>query len=576
MKQVFFLAFLLFLINFQSAQAENIDNFSVDFKIDKNSSVYVTESISYNFGELQRHGIYRSIPYKYKTQTGNYKLRFSQINVTDEFGHPYKFFTSYRGNNLWIKIGEADKLVSGRHVYIIRYKVERVLNYFSDHDEFYWNVTGNGWPVPITEVVARIHLPRDVSGLDLQTKCFFGSYGATDKCSQKKILSSGVEFKSYNLSPREGLTIVIGWPKGIVQQPTWWQKTKDWFRDNLVLFLPLLVLFIMFFLWWNKGRDPRGRGVIIPRYAPPADLTPVEVGTIIDEKVDRRDIVSIIIDLAIKGYLKITRLTKKSLWGKKVDYQFEQLRPGDKSLKILELVLLDSLFKDSQEVANYIGFSENKKKVLLSELNKNSCLDIKNIEELVYNELIKSGYFRRNPNSVRMSYLGVAFAFVMAGFVIIDAWGMAAFFSFFLSGLIIGFFGWFMPSKTKRGVETYEHILGLKEYLEIAEKDRLKFHNAPKKNPQLFEELLPYAIVLKVEKQWAEQFKDIYKQPPAWYEDPSVSSFNTLVFINSLHSFSVSTISTLNFKGSSAAGGGSGFSGGFSGGGFGGGGGGSW
>lgn len=87
---------------------------------------------------------------------------------------------------------------------------------------------------------------------------------------------------------------------------------------------------------------------------------------------------------------------------------------------------------------------------------------------------------------------------------------------------------------------------------------------------------MPYAIVLKVEKQWAEQFKDIYKQPPSWYEDPSASTFNTLVFINSLHSFSVSTISTLNSQGSSASSGGSGFSGGFSGGGFGGGGGGSW
>jgi uncharacterized membrane protein len=135
-----------------------------------------------------------------------------------------------------------------------------------------------------------------------------------------------------------------------------------------------------------------------------------------------------------------------------------------------------------------------------------------------------------------------------------------------------------MPQKTLKGVATKEYILGLKKYLSVAEKDRLKFHNAPDKNPQRFEKLLPYAMVLGVEKEWAEQFKDIYKQNPNWYEDRTGSpvAFNSLIFVNSLNSFSSEANSSLYSNPSSGASGGSGFSGGGSGGGFGGGGGGSW
>lgn len=575
MKKIFSLALFLFLFSFTQAKAESISNFSVDIKINKDASVFVTESIAYDFGSLQRHGIYRFIPYRYKARGGTYKLNFSQISVTDEFGNPYKFFSNYKDGNLYLKIGQEDKLVTGQHIYIIKYKVERAVNYFSDHDEFYWNVTGNGWPVPIEKAVARVYLPRPLSVGDLSAACFIGVYGSDKECQEKKVLSQSAEFFSGNLSANEGLTIVLGWPKGIVYEPTWWENLFFKVKDNLILFLPLFVLVIMFGLWWKKGRDPKGRGVIIPRYSPPDNLTPVEVGTIVDERVNRRDTVSIIIDLAVRGYLKITRVEEKNLWRKKVDYELEQVRPADKSLKFFEMIFLDGLFRHQPTVAKYIGFPDDKK-ILLSDLKGDFYSTINEVEKSVYAEVAKSGYFSKNPNEVRFVYFGIAIAFVVLGFFAARIWGQLYFLSFLLSGLIIGFFGLFMPRKTSKGVRAYEHILGLKEYLQVAEKDRLKFHNSPQKNPKLFEKLLPYAMVLKVEKEWAEQFKDIYKQPPSWYNDPSISVFNIVFFMNSLHSFSTSAASVLNFQKSSASAGGSGFSGGFSGGGFGGGGGGSW
>ena len=130
---------------------------------------------------------------------------------------------------------------------------------------------------------------------------------------------------------------------------------------------------------------------------------------------------------------------------------------------------------------------------------------------------------------------------------------------------------------SKRGVLAKENILGLREYIRVAEADRIKFHDAPEKNPQLFEKLLPYAMVFKLENKWAEEFKDIYINPPDWYSSPTGSSFNSMLFVSSLNSFTSSANSAIISASRGAAGGGSGFGGGgFSGGGGGGGGGGSW
>lgn len=137
---------------------------------------------------------------------------------------------------------------------------------------------------------------------------------------------------------------------------------------------------------------------------------------------------------------------------------------------------------------------------------------------------------------------------------------------------MIMLFGLIMPARTKKGAEAREYLAGLKLYLTVAEKDRLEFHNAPEKNPQVFEKLLPYAIVLGVEKQWAKQFEHLMMPMPRWYSDPSATNFNSIIFISQLNAFSNNVSGVVMPRGNSSGLGG----GGFSGGGGGGGGGGSW
>ncbi len=317
-----------------------------------------------------------------------------------------------------------------------------------------------------------------------------------------------------------------------------------------------------------KGRDPEGKGTVIPQFEAPNNLTPAEVGTILDEKADNKDITANIINLAVSGYIKIIRKEKEKFMSKSVDYVLEKLKEGT-DLKNFDKKLMKYLF------------SSGKNSVKLSEISQNSLVGIDEIKKEIYSSVLNKGYFHGNPNAIRGKYLLLGAATVIFGFIA-GSWMESSFAiaGFAISGVIISLFSYVMPAKTLEGVETIGYILGLKLYMEVAEKDRMNFHNAPEKNPEHFEKLLPYAIVLGVEKKWAKQFEGIYNKQPDWYSDSSGGAFNALIFASSLNSFSNSAnyyLSNASYSSmSSASHGGSGFSGGGSGGGFGGGGGGSW
>ncbi len=621
MKRLIVILILLSVLVWAPANAqgelgeERIDDWQVTININSDASLAVKEKIVYNFGAAQRHGIFRDLPYKYKRQGMKYNLRLSDFKVTDEKGNSLTFKVSRQGRYKRIKIGDADKLVSGRQVYIISYQVHRAINYFSDHDELYWNVTGDEWPVEIRQARAVVNLPTAVDAAKVKTACYAGPRGSRQKCvSSRYIYSVRNRVKSFSftndrLSPGEGMTVVVSWPKGIVAKPNWTANLWEIFKDNWIFGLPIVVFIILFYLWWTRGRDPKSRGTIIARYAPPAGITPAMVGIIIDEKIEGKDISAEIIYLAIKGYLRIIQ-TKKDGWlFKSTDWLLEKLKESDKNLTSYERKLMEGLFKKKHlkattkdlikawEKAGKIkpnSFMEkmltaiinlsppdssgkskdqtNKPIVKLSSLKQSFYKDLSEIKKDIYTQAVAGGYFPKNPNKVRRSYLIIGIILSFSAWFLASIFGSLGGVSALVSSALVAVFGLFMPKKTKKGVEAREHILGLKEYLKVAEKERLKFHNAPEKSPKHFEELLPYAMVLGVEKEWAKQFKDIYQEQPDWYQGPTGGAFSAVILADSLNSFQTQANSAL---GTTAGSGGSGFSGG-AGGGFGGGGGGSW
>ncbi|MEI6296158.1 MAG: DUF2207 domain-containing protein [bacterium] len=562
-KKSIILFLIFFLLPFFSNAEERINNFDVTVGVNNDSTINVIENIKYDYDNLQngieRHGLYRDIPYTYQASYGTFNFDFSDVKVNTDNFESYDY-----GDYLRIDTNpDPDIHVSGVKDYSFEYKVGGAVGYFEDFDEIYWNSTGNEWNVPIDIATAKIILPKPLPKDKIKVSCYEGYSGSVENCTSNFVENNGlveavIFSATRNLGPQEGITVAVGFPKGIVYEPTAMERTTKAIKDNLIFTLPVFVFLIMFYLWYTKGRDPKGSGVIVPQYDVPDGLIPMEMSVIVHQRVRSEDISAEIINLAIKGLIKINKIETQGIIFKSTDYVFELLnRPSGVKISKIQEKLLDSLFGIKTEVK-------------LSDLTEKFYKKSEVIMEEVIDKVVSDGYYVSNPQDARAKYAIIAiilfFVSIYSSILIGSGFILVSIISF----IIIFSFSFLMSKKTEKGVLVYEYILGLKDYLQIAEKDRINFHNAPDKRPEIFEKLLPYAMVLGVEKAWAKEFEDIYTTPPNWYHDTSGGSFNSVLFTNSMSSFSSYASSTLT----SAPGGHSGSGGGGSSGGGGGGGGG--
>ena len=555
-------------------EAFDIQKFATDIQINQDSTLTVIETIDINFTE-NKHGIFRDIQDK--------GISIKVLGVTDANNKKYKYKKQSFSEGVRLKIGDPDTYVNGDRTYKISYTVKKAIQFFESSDELYWNATGNEWPVNIKEAIATVTLPQAISVDKLQFKCYTGkSYSTIQDCTyQYDSLNNKITFKSDSaLSAYNGLTIVAGLPKGILIKPVeitdyWWFKLMI----SLAIALSAMIALEPVYTFWQKGRDPKGRGTIIPEYEAPDKLCPAEVGTLVDEKVHAHDLSSTIVDLAVRGYLKIKVLKDaKGLLFKKDDYELNKIENP-----ILKKNKRQGLTKFEEDFMKAVFGSDKSKKV--SDMFNKFYTKLPKLKESLYKNLVKKEYFPKSPNAVRNKYfikggviLGILFFTPFIGFLIeplLDNEVFGIFVAFLAIGIVINgllslAFANFMPCKTKKGVLARESVLGLKHYMEIAEKDRLKFQE--KEN--IFYELLPYAMALQIVGRWSRAFDGVFKDPPDWYEGHH-GTFLIGDFTNSISTMSGS-ISTAFTSSPSGGSGGSGFSGGFSGGGFGGGGGGSW
>jgi len=546
------------------ARSLAIERFDVLIRVDADGSITVTETIHPRFTG-KWNGIYRTIPVEYRTPQGFNKTLFLDLtSVTGGEGGALKYESSrerhYRKFKIWVPGAEdAARTVK------ITYRVPNALLYFEDHDELYWNITGDEWEVPIEQAGAVVQLPTGTTGI--RTLVFTGAYGSRESEADVEAKDNEVYFRMRRpLSFREGLTAVIGWDKGFVKEPSQAQSVWLFLRSNWPLFIPIGVFAFMFRLWWTRGRDPKLRPIVV-QFAPPEGLTPGEAGTLIDGTPDMRDITATIVDLAVRGYLLIEETKEEhmlGLWSSK-DYSFHKRTPpeGAKPLKPHESALLESLFAFGNPVT-------------LSSLQNRFYTHLPGIKNLMYDTLLKQKYYGARPDMVRVVYVVAAIA---AGLLTIGGGGMlsAAFgiamqtvvVAGLLSAATIIGFGWVMPARTTAGTRALEGVLGFEEFLGRVEEPRFE---AMIKTPEMFEKYLPYAMALGVEKRWVAAFDDICKQPPDWYRGSSHAMFRPSYFVSDMNRMTTSMASTM--ASSPRSSGGSGFGGGGSSGGGGGGGGG--
>jgi uncharacterized membrane protein YgcG len=549
-----------------SSADERILQYHSDVMVHANGEITVSENIRVRAeGDNIRRGIYRDFPTRYKDRFGNhYRVDFSVDSVLRD-GKPESWLSEKRTNGIRVYIGQSNRFLSpGVYDYQVRYRTNRQLGFFADHDELWWNVTGNGWAFPIDHASARIAFPFEVQPHDLELSAFTGRYGSTESSATRRVIDARtVEFSTTRpLAPREGLSVIAAWPKGLIEEPSTEQKIRWFVRDNgavIVLSLGLVLVLAFYYIAWNKvGRDPR-KGVIIPRFEPPGGLSPAACRYVQDMSFDRHAFTAAIVSLAVKGHIQIEEEAKEFTLRRIAGDKQAALTKGESG--VLEALLPFTPSSVSMTNANYKQFQ--KARSALKKALRNEYLG-----RLFHLNTL----YLAPPIAITLLSAVIAFAFD-SGPAIWIAWLV-------LSALIHGLFIWLMRAPTPAGRQVMDEIEGFRNYLDTAEQDRLDRMRSPALTPEVFESFLPYAYALGVENHWCDRFarempQEIRQQSgyqPAWYSG-QYRGMHALNHLGGSFSSSLSTAisSSSSPPGSSSGGGGGGFSGGGGGGGGGGG-----
>ncbi len=615
---------------------ERILGFHSDIVVHADSSMTVAETIRVvSRGKKIRHGIYRDFPTRYRDRLGNrYSVGFIVTRVLRD-GRPEPYHTEDISNGERVYIGRSNALVSpGEHVYVLEYRTRRQLGFFADHDELYWNVTGNGWIFPIDFASAAVTLPGEAGRHVLASEAYTGPQGAKGKNYQVSTDAAGqVTFRTTApLGPRQGLTIVVSWPKGFVTKPSRESEIRDYVKDNPTILTALLgigaVLCYYFVVWLLVGRDPEP-GTIIPLYHPPNGVSPAAARYLVRMGYDDKMLAAAVIDLAVKGHVTIEK--PESVYeivradADKAPLAPEEARLADKLLaggnrirlknsnhKTIQAAIL--ALKNSLRLQHErIHFLTNRR-YLLPGLGLSLLLLLyaifpaRNAGGVVFITIWLSVWsigvaallvqavqrwrealWQRSGRALHV--ISALFATALAvPFTAGEVFGLYAFAGFTspaIAAMLLALVGvnvlfhYLLKAPTRAGRKILDLIAGFRMYLGVAEKDRLNLLNPPERTPELFEQYLPYALALDVEQEWSEQFSEVLARAgtagtsysPAWYSGSDWSSMNAASFAGTLGGALSSAISSSSSAPGSSSGGGGG---GSSGGGGGGGGGGGW
>src|SRR5579864_3554901 len=523
-----------------SARTLRIRDFHSELVVLPDSSLDVTETIHVDF-EGMWHGIYRTIPVEYAGPGGfNYLLFVTDISATEPGGPPLSVEKKRVSGNLQLKILVPAAEDTSRNI-TLHYRVRDGLRFFEDHDELYWNVTGTGWDVPIESASAHVIVPAGVTGL--RAANYTGFLGSRPQDARVDILGPNIDIQAQRpLAFHEGLTVVAGWDKGFVQEPGASEKVTQFLGSNWPLSVPIGVFFLMLWLWYARGRDPRV-GAIAVQYEPPAGLSPGEAGALVDDQAGIRDITATLVDLAVRGFITIEEKETSHLMGlySNKEYVFHlNKKPAEwTGIKSHELLLLSGIF-DALPVAG-VGVRQD---VALSELQNRFYKNLSGIRRAIFESLVQRGYFSYRPDIVRQAYL-LAAGVVAAVLHLFGQYlaqhtgvqGQSFTVAAILTGVIIAGFGWFMPTRTVDGVRALHDTLGFENFLSHVEADHLA--RTPQ-SPANFEKYLPFAMALGVEKRWVGAFDGMLTQP-SWYQTTGVAVFHPVGFVNSLDQMAART-----------------------------------
>jgi uncharacterized protein (TIGR04222 family) len=579
---------------------EQITSYHSDLQIEPSGSLLVHEQIVYDFGASPHHGIYRDITdrFAYDDVKPGYDrvTPIDVISVTASAGTPDEYTTETDGNNFRIKIGDPDTTITGVHTYDITFRARGVYNAFPDHDELVWNAVSTGWSVPISDVTSTAKAPADIP----RVNCAYGPYGATTPCPLQTTSGSTAQFGVATLQPLEGMTVTVALPKGAVANTKPILEERFDFSSAFRVTpatggisggLLLLIIGAVVFFVWRFGRDRRYAGSAVDaaygptaadathgaaevsaplreaetpvEFEPPDKLRPGQLGVLVDFRANPLDVTATIVDLAVRGYLRIEEQDPTGMFFRKHDWKLVK-QPKEEPLHRYERTLYDALFEPGDTV-------------LLSDLHNKFASDMQKVEKALMDDAMGQGWFRRKPGTTKGLWFALGLLVLVGGVALTVALASSTHAGLVgvpvvVGGLVLMWASRFMPARSAKGYAVLRHTLGFKRFIDESEKRRAEF--AERAN--IFSEYLPYAVVFGATKKWAKAFGGLDDPPPdtsSWYV--AQHPLDYAMFTAAIDAFAVTSVGTLTSTPASS--GSSGFSGGgFSGGGFGGGGGGSW
>jgi uncharacterized membrane protein YgcG len=575
---------------------EHITSYDVVLTVNDDGTLAVRETIDYDFAfALFKHGIFRTIPVRVPYDKDNDRLyEVDDFRVESPTGAPTTVDRSDAGGIATFRIGDRDQTVKGEQRYVVTYTVDGALNAFPDHVELYWNAIGDGWDVPITTASVRVVTPVAAT----QQLCFAGPTGSSLPCGS--IEASGIEVTAtqpQGLEAHSAFTVVVGLPSGAVTatgprlEERWTLRrslTPTPLTGTLAGLLLLPGLAGIAWLVGVRGRDRRyagqtpgvvpasggeeervplvGAGAVAVQFQPPEGLRPGQLGTLLDERANVLDVTATIVDLAVRGHLRIVEL-ERAHWFSSRDWQLEELEGVQGELRPYETLLYNGLFRSRQTVK-------------LSSLKKTFAARMASVQTALYDDVTKNGWFHGRPDKVRGRWQSGGFVLAIAGGWLTWLLGRHVHWApvgiaVTVLGVALFLLGRRMPARTAAGTAVLAQAKGFREYIRTAEAEQLRFEEGQ----DIFSRYLPYAVVFGETDHWVKVFGPLAAassvgSSTSWYSGPAGWNFSH--FGDSMEGFTSTAASTMASSTSSSSGG-SGFSGGgSSGGGGGGGGGGSW
>lgn len=525
-------ALCVFLFSSDSARAQVIRQLDTNLNVAATGNVDVVEQLRISFPPTkQRTQFYRVVPIWYQSDRSAFLLDVHVKSVLMDDKVPVPFKSWFAGREFHIKVGDQTTILKGDHKFRIEYEIARGVQFVNGNPQLYLSVTGDQCPFPINNLNVSVNLPKGTDIARVKSTTLFQPPGTMRPLPQRTG-AQALKLSMSKLKPSQGVIVVVDMPKGTVVPHSvlfdWVLKMQKLYQ---IFVLPVATIILLCAWWWFYGRDPGAdKSAMANSWLPPDAVTPAEAGTLIDESCDLRDIVSTLIDLAARGYIKIRILPYSGfLYLDDKDYEFTMVKSAkDPDLKPHEQLFLTALF-GTMSGTTY-----------LSAVKGRFAEYLPSIKRLVYENLVAENLFARDPEIDRRNFLSVGAAVVTAGIGLMAAstyhiGGQATAAGTVLSGVIILLAARAMPRRTSKGVAINRQICKFESMIAYGDKKELK--KVASADPNAFSKYLAYAVIFGHSERWASAFAEMIGEFPDWFTvDQSFlpDDFNTVRFVRLL------------------------------------------